>query len=151
MFVPPILVKCWTTKCDILFLLPYQHFGKASRCVWHSGSNVTSRVIYAQYKWVFVMSDDRMTFSLNADRDCSLKALKGNMSITLVQSAFLLLSAGLSVYRLKWKIKGLQKQGINFRSLFLHHFGKKASLFQCCSIRIQLYLRTLWSCRFRSF
>lgn len=46
------------------------------------------------------MSDDR-TFSLNGDRDYSLKALKGNMSITLVQSAFLLLSAGLSVYQLK--------------------------------------------------
>lgn len=57
--------------------------------------------IYAQYKWLFVMFDDRMTFSLNADRDYSLKALKRNMSITLVQSAFLLLSAGLSVYRLK--------------------------------------------------
>lgn len=47
------------------------------------------------------MFDDRITFSRNADRDYSLKALKGNMSITLVQSAFLLLSAGLSVYQLK--------------------------------------------------
>lgn len=39
-------------------------------------------------------------FSLNGNRDYSLKSLKGNMSITLVQRSFLL-SAGLSVYQLK--------------------------------------------------
>lgn len=39
-------------------------------------------------------------YFLNGNGDYSLKALKGNMSITLVQSAFLL-SAGLSVYQLK--------------------------------------------------
>lgn len=111
-----------------------QCFGKASRCVWHSGSNVTSRVIYAQYKWVFGMFDDRMTFSLNADGDYSLKALKGNMSITLVQSAFLLLSAGLSVYQLRWKIKGLHKQGINFRSLPPITLGRKHHFFNAARL-----------------
>lgn len=46
--------------------------------------------------------DDRMTFSLNGGGGSSPKALKGNMSITLEQSALLLLSAaGLSVYQLK--------------------------------------------------
>lgn len=46
--------------------------------------------------------DDRMTFSRNEDGDYSPKALKGNMSVTLEQSALLLLSAaGLSVYQLQ--------------------------------------------------
>lgn len=144
MFFFPLKVKYWTTTCDILFLLPYLFisiFGTASKCIWHSDSNVTSRVIHEQDKWVLVMSDDR-TFSLNGDRDYSLKALKGNMSITLVQSAFLLLSAGLSVYQLKWKIKGLQKQGINFRSLKSITLGRKHHFFNAAKIESS-YIYTL--------
>lgn len=83
-------------------------------------------------------------FFLNGNGDYSLKALKGNMSITLVQSAFLL-SAGLSVYQ--WEKnknkKAYRSWGLSSDLFKIFYFGKKASLFERFSNRMQSNLRAV--------